>query len=238
MRLVLKFGGTSVGSADAIRQVSAIVADLHHQPHDLIVVSSAMSGITDLLLAAAHAAAAGRVSEVVNISAALRLRHMDAAQGLIESAEDRAGVVTVIDQRLAEFARLAEALAVLGEASPRALDAVASLGERLSVPLLAGAFRAQGVDAVAIDAAEVVRTDSVFQAAAPQMADTRTLAPGEAPAPLREPARSPWSPVSSARRPPASSPRSAAAAATTAPRFSAQPSMPTRCGSTRTWTGS
>ncbi len=176
MRLVLKFGGTSVGSADAIRQVTAIVADLHRQPHDLVVVSSAMSGITDLLLAGAHAAAAGHVSEVVNISAALRLRHMDTAQALIESPDDRASVIAAIDERLGEFARLAEALAVLGEASPRALDAVASLGERMSVPLLAGAFRAQQVDAVAIDAAEVVRTDNVFQSAAPQMDDTRNLA--------------------------------------------------------------
>jgi aspartate kinase len=175
MRLVIKFGGTSVGSADALGRAAAITAELRHQGHDVVVVSSAMSGVTDLLLAGAHAAASGHVAEVVNISAALRLRHAEAAQKLISAEDDRTAVVGVIEQRLTEFARLSEALAVLGEASPRALDAVSSLGERMSVPLLAGALRAQKVPALAIDATELIRTDAVYQSAAPQMDETRHL---------------------------------------------------------------
>jgi aspartate kinase len=175
MLLVIKFGGTSVGTAEALRQAATISADLRLQGHQLVVVASAMSGVTDLLLAGAHAATAGHVAEVVNISAALRRRHSEAAQVLIPAENDRHAVVGVIEQRLSDFARLAEALAVLGEASPRALDAVASLGERMSVPLLAGTLRAQGAAAEAIDATELVRTDGLFQAAAPQMTETRHL---------------------------------------------------------------
>jgi aspartate kinase len=175
MRLVIKFGGTSVGTADAIRQAAAISAGLRQQGHDVVVVTSAMSGVTDLLLAGAQAAASGHVSEVVNISAALRVRHTDAAAILLGADDVRGAVVATIEARLSEFARLTEALAVLGEASPRALDAVASLGERMSAPLLAGALRAQGTAAEAIDGTELVRTDTVFQAAVPQMDDTRHL---------------------------------------------------------------
>jgi aspartate kinase len=175
MRLVLKFGGTSVGSADAIRQAAAIVAGLRQQGHDLLVVSSAMSGVTDLLLAGAQAAEGGRAAEVASATAAIRARHTDAAAALIADSAERAAVLGVIEERLAKFGRLADALAVLGEASPRALDAVASLGERMSVPLVAAALRAQGVPAQAIDATELVRTDGVFQSAAPQMAETRDL---------------------------------------------------------------
>jgi aspartate kinase len=84
-------------------------------------------------------------------------------------------VLDPIDGRLAEFAMLCDALAVLGEASPRALDAVSSLGERMSVHLLAGALRKLGTPAVPVDAAEIVRTDDAFQSAAPDMTETRRL---------------------------------------------------------------
>jgi aspartate kinase len=175
MRLVIKFGGTSVGTPDALRQAAAIIVELRQQGHDVIAVSSAMSGVTDLLLAGAHAATSGHVAEVVNISSALRLKHVEAARAIISDESDRTSITTTIEQRLTEFGRLAEALAVLGEASPRALDAVASLGERMSIPLLAGAVRELGFGAEALEATELIRTDAVFQSAAPQMPETRHL---------------------------------------------------------------
>jgi aspartate kinase len=175
MRLVIKFGGTSVGSAEAIRRAADITAALRTHPHEVIVVTSAMSGVTDRLLAGAHAATSGHVAEVATITASLRQRHVETAQALVPSPEDRAPVVAALEHRLSEFSRLAEALSILGEASPRALDAVASLGERMSVPLVAASLRAQHMPAEAIDATELVRTDAEFQAAAPAMAETRHL---------------------------------------------------------------
>jgi aspartate kinase len=174
-RLVLKFGGTSVGHADAIRQAAAL-ARAAHTSHEVVVVTSAMSGVTDLLLASAQAAAATHGDTVADIVTTVRAKHLEAAARLAPDPAEHAGVLARLEERFLEWQRLTDALGVIGEASPRALDAIASLGERMSAPLLAAALRAAGTPAEAIDAAEVVRTDGVHQGAAPDMAETRRLA--------------------------------------------------------------
>jgi len=166
-----------VGHADALRQAAAL-ARAARATHDVVVVTSAMSGVTDLLLASAQAAAADHHDTVADIAGTLRAKHLEAAEQLIADPADRAHVVARLEDRFAEWRRLADALAVIGEASPRALDAIAALGERMSAPLLAAAIRALGTPAEPIDAAEVVRTDGVHQGAAPDMEETRRLAQG------------------------------------------------------------
>jgi aspartate kinase len=175
-RLVIKFGGTSVGSAAAIAQAAEIAASLSRRGHSLVVVTSAMSGVTDALLGAARAAVAGERQPLREHGEALRTRHRDAAEALLPPGAERRIVVDAIDRRIDELLLLCDAFAVLGEASPRALDAVSSLGERMSVHLLAGALRARGTPAAPVDAADIVRTDDTFQSAAPDMAETRRLA--------------------------------------------------------------
>ena len=175
-RLVVKFGGTSVGSADAMMQAAGIAVALAEDGHHVAVVTSAMSGVTDALLASAAAAVAGDRDTVRELAAMLREKHETAAATLSLSDAERASALDPIHARLAELALLCDALAVLGEASPRALDAVASLGERMSIHLLAAAIRARGRDAVPVDAATVIRTDDSFQAAVPLMEVTRAQA--------------------------------------------------------------
>jgi aspartate kinase len=174
-RLVLKFGGTSVGSGDAIGGAAGIAADLRRAGHPLLVVTSAMSSVTDALLGGAAAAIRGEGVRLRELTETLRARHHAAALELDLSVSERAVTLDPVDQRLAEFAMLCDALAVLGEASPRALDAVASLGERMCVHLLAAALRKLGTPAVPIDATEIIRTDDAFQSAAPDMSETRRL---------------------------------------------------------------
>ena len=174
--LVIKFGGTSVGTASAIAQAASITADLRREGRAVIVVTSAMSGVTDTLLDAADAAVHGRQPAVRELVEGLRGRHHAAASELLPASDERQLVLDAVDQRLAELLLLCEAFSVLGDASPRALDAVTSLGERMSVHLLAGALRASGAPAVPVDAAEIVRTDGTFQNAVPDMAETRRLA--------------------------------------------------------------
>jgi aspartate kinase len=174
-RLVIKFGGTSVGSGRAIGGAARIAADLRLAGHPVVVVTSAMSGVTDGLLGGASAAVRGERVRLRELTETLRAQHHAAAAELEFSEGERPVVLDPIDQHLAEFAMLCDALAVLGEASPRALDAVSSLGERMSVHLLAGALRRLGTPAVPVDAAEMVRTDDAFQAAAPDMVETRRL---------------------------------------------------------------
>jgi aspartokinase/homoserine dehydrogenase 1 len=175
-RLVVKFGGTSVGSAEAMAQAADIVGSLQAQGHQVAVVTSAMSGVTDLLLGSAQAAVKGARLTVVEHTAAIRAKHEAAAVKLGLHGDDRHLVLDPITARLGELSLLCDALGVLGEASPRALDAVGALGERMSVHLLAAALRGRGLKAHAVDAARVVRTDDTFQAAVPLMEETRRLA--------------------------------------------------------------
>jgi bifunctional aspartokinase / homoserine dehydrogenase 1 len=174
-RLVIKFGGTSVGSGAALGGAARIAADLRVAGHTVVVVTSAMSGVTDALLGGAAAAVRGERVHLCELTETLRVKHHAAAAELDFPDGERPVVLDPIEHHLAEFAMLCDALAVLGEASPRALDAVSSLGERMSVHLLAGALRRLGTPAVPVDAAEIVRTDDAFQAAAPDMAETRRL---------------------------------------------------------------
>jgi bifunctional aspartokinase / homoserine dehydrogenase 1 len=175
-RLVVKFGGTSVGSAPAIYQAAEIGSTHRREGYSVVVVTSAMSGVTDALLGAARAAVEGDRPRLREIHEALHIKHHTAARDLLGSGDECQVVVDAIDQRLGELLLLCEAFSVLGEASPRALDAVSALGERMSVHLLAGALRKLGTPAMPIDGAEVVRTDDTFQNAAPDMAETRRLA--------------------------------------------------------------
>ena len=185
-RLVVKFGGTSVGSAKAIGQAADIVRDLRAEGHHIAVVTSAMSGVTDALLGGASAATSGHPDKVRGFAQTVRAKHEQALHELQLSADEHTNVKAPIDTRLDEFALLCDALGVLGEASPRALDAVGSLGERMSVHLLAAAIRARGLDSRPIDAASVVRTDATFQAAVPVMDVTARAA--DVVVPLMDPA--------------------------------------------------
>ena len=126
--LVMKFGGTSMGSEAAIRQTISIIQTAHTReawPRVAVVVS-AMSGVTDALLAGAQAAARGDEALVAQIVTQLRSRHLETLQALAPDVQEvQAKILTYVD----EFAALCHAIGILGEASPRALDAIASLGE-------------------------------------------------------------------------------------------------------------
>ena len=164
--LVMKFGGTSVGSPAAIRQAVEIVRQARGEWAQVAVVVSAMAGVTDALLRGAHSAAAGDEAAAAQIAADLRARHV-AAAGDLAAPAGVSEVLANITLLLSEFEALCQAVRVLGEASPRALDAITSIGERLNVPIVAAALAAAGVPAQAVEAARVVVTDGVHQAASP-----------------------------------------------------------------------
>jgi aspartokinase/homoserine dehydrogenase 1 len=168
----MKFGGTSVGSAAALRQVVDIVRKERASGEwaAMTVVVSAMSKVTDMLLEGAQAAVDGRAGQVRQLGAEMRARHLDALHELAPAAPDAQAAISAC---LDEFAGLCHAIGVLGEASPRALDAVASLGERMSAPLVAAALRQAEVPAVAVDASELIVTDAVYQSASPDLAATQ-----------------------------------------------------------------
>lgn len=171
-RLVIKFGGTSVGTPEAMSQAVNIISRLHREWPQLVVVTSALAGVTDRLLESAiHAAEKGESEKLELAEAELRARHRSIAEALLPPPNS-ANVMGEVEQLLKSFGHLVRAIAVLGEATPRALDAVASLGERMSVRLLAAACRAQGLPAEAIEATSLIVTDDHFQNAHPDFTAT------------------------------------------------------------------
>jgi len=168
--LVMKFGGTSVGSVEAIQQVIKIARTAKSEWRNVAIVVSAMSGVTDKLLTGAKSAAAGDDSVVEQIADELHDKHFQALEQLAPHATQTRDLIKA---KLDEFVSLCHAMCVLGEATPRALDAIASLGERISAPLVATALNEAGVPASAVDTREVLVTDNVHQSASPDMEATR-----------------------------------------------------------------
>ncbi len=173
--IVMKFGGTSVGSTDAFAAVAQIVAQQAQAQRErpgLVVVTSAMSGVTNTLIHAAQAAAGGDEAPYREARNQLLVKHQVVAGQLIEDNVERANLGRLFDSRLREFERLCRSIAVLGELTPRGLDVVSGLGERLSAPLLAAVLRAHGLRAEFVDASELIITDDTFGSANPIWAET------------------------------------------------------------------
>jgi aspartate kinase len=172
--LVMKFGGTSVGTVEAMAQAARIVVSAHTDWPWIVVVTSALSGVTNLLIESATRAARGDMSVYHHAASELTHRHQELVDALITNPARKHQVQWEVKHLIADFSNLCQAINVLGEASPRALDAVAALGERLSVRILAAAVEAAGLPAEYVESTHLVVTDDKFQNAHPDMAATTT----------------------------------------------------------------
>jgi aspartate kinase len=169
---VMKFGGTSVGDATRIRKVVEIVRE-EARASDVVVVVSAMSGVTNRLIEAATQSEAGNRDAAEAIFKELRDRHNDVVNTLISSIPTRSRINRELREIREEGERLCQGTAFLRELTPRAHDSISSLGERLSARLLAAALVECGVSSEAIDATELVVTDNCHGSADPLMGPTR-----------------------------------------------------------------
>ena len=165
--VVMKFGGTSVEDPAAIGRTAAIVAGRVAQGRQPVVVVSAMAKVTDQLLRAAAAAASGDRTGALAISSRLRSRHRDTAAALVKTPADCAALQNLIDQKFDSLDEILRGLAAILELTPRISDLVVSYGERISSRIVAAAFLEQAIDAVHIDARDIIVTDSQFQKAVP-----------------------------------------------------------------------
>ena len=168
----MKFGGTSVGTPAAMRQAVQIVREAGESWQGMVVITSALAGVTDLLIDSASAAARGDLGPYHNAACKLSERHHELVNTLVSGAARQTQVHQQVDDLIEDFTNLCQAMHVLGEATPRALDAVASLGERLAVRILAAAVDSAGQAADYIDSTQLIRTDDHFQNAAPDMLAT------------------------------------------------------------------
>ncbi len=168
--LVMKFGGTSVGSAARIKASAALVA-AEAAKWPVVAVVSAMSKITDLLLEITRYAEAADDAGMQRGVDQLRARHLETIAELLPEA-DRLPVIAAVEELLTEFQRITSGMRMLGQRPPRAVDEAIAIGERLSILLVAAYLRTQGVAATPVNAAELIVTDAVFNNASPLMAAT------------------------------------------------------------------
>lgn len=172
--LVMKFGGTSMGSADRIRVSAGLTAEAKRK-QPVCVVVSAMSKVTDLLLDTLKHAEAGDRTGIVDLLRKLEERHVGTCKALLPESRQEAALHQV-HALVAEFARIAHGVAMLGERPPRSVDEAVAVGERLSANFMAAYLDSQGVPAVAVNAREVIVTDALFGNATPLMQPTRERA--------------------------------------------------------------
>ncbi|MDT8304573.1 MAG: aspartate kinase [Anaerolineae bacterium] len=178
MQLTMKFGGTSVGSAAAIRRTVGLIQQRVNDGDEVVAVVSAMGTqpvkVTDLLLDGAQAALNGDDVRPRAIGAELREAHHEAIDGLFERGPLRSSLLGEIDAFVDRYSDLCGAVRVLGELTPRALDTIAAMGEQMSARVVAAALQAAGQEAVAVDATALIVTDDHFQDATPLPDDTVT----------------------------------------------------------------
>ena len=168
----MKFGGTSVGDATCIRRSAEIVANASRE-HSVAVVVSAMSGVTNRLIDAAHQAKRGDRDAGKTLAEALHRQHFEALAMLVSNEKSRMQVQHRIEEILGEGSRLYEGTALLRELTPRTLDSISSLGERLCAPVVSAALCDLGVASSAVEATELIVTDSFHGGAEPQADATR-----------------------------------------------------------------
>lgn len=169
--IVMKFGGTSLESAEALSRVAGIVNS--NRADGAFVVVSAMGKSTNELLALGHAAAAGRIDESRASMARLREYHLREAAAAI-GATGRVALDEILNSHFKELCGLLERIAAARAVEPRASDELASFGERLSSQFMTMVLLRSGVHAHHLDARRLIVTDQRHTRAVPLMTETRS----------------------------------------------------------------
>ncbi|MDR2601419.1 MAG: bifunctional aspartate kinase/homoserine dehydrogenase I [Spirochaetaceae bacterium] len=154
---IMKFGGTSVGSASALEGLCVIVKKSQETRN--VVIVSAFNGVTDALVNLAKTAVRGGACD--EALAAIEARHVEMAEAFLKGGVLKS-VLAVISDEIAGLKAVLGSAAVLKELSARTLDRVMSFGELLSSFIIAGVLREAGLGAVFIDSRDVIKTDASF----------------------------------------------------------------------------
>ncbi len=170
--LTMKFGGTSVGSPEAINSLVNIVSEEVARGNRVAIIVSAMSGVTDALLRSVQDAATGNRWGYLSCAQKLRDRHTEAVNLLTTPGKNRSSVQSEIETLLNQHSDLCNAVSILGEATPRISDSIVAFGERLSSRVVAAALRQANVNARAFDAGQFIITDNHFGGAVPIWSET------------------------------------------------------------------
>ena len=164
---VHKFGGASLADGGAIARAVAIIQA--QRPAPLVIVVSALAGVTDALLDIAMRATAGDAEAARAATTALRARHAAAAESLLAQATRRKEALQAIDTVFGELDQIVAGLVIVRELTLRTRDYIAARGERLSARLVSAALEESGCPVALVDALDVVHADGTFGQAAPNL---------------------------------------------------------------------
>lgn len=171
----MKFGGTSVGMTTGLTQVLSIVLHEAERWDQLLLVVSALEGVTDALIEASHLAQLSNRRGYRRIAATLRTRHLALIEQLPLGPTERVSLQADVDRLLFDMLDLCQSLADRhGEKpNPEVIDSIIGTGERLSSRIVAALLRQNGLRGVAIDATDLIVTDNVYSNATPNLELTR-----------------------------------------------------------------
>jgi bifunctional aspartokinase / homoserine dehydrogenase 1 len=172
--ITMKFGGTSVGGPEAISNVVQIIKQAITAGDRVVVVVSAMSGMTDALIQSVTLAAQGDKWGYLSLSDTMRDRHHEVINRLMKPSDTREAIHQRVDKLLDEQRELCDAVNILGDLTPRVLDHSLSYGERLSSQVVAAVLTDHGVSARPFDAGDLLITDDHYQAATPIWEETQS----------------------------------------------------------------
>ena len=165
----MKFGGSSVGTVEALKSVVALVSD-HSTANDVVVVASAMNGVTNSLIQAANRASQRDEKHVAEATEQLRTKHENVCTRVITRAEGLKQTLGQLNLELRELEKALTGISYLGELTPRSRDYVLSFGEKLSTLILTGFLLDSGVRARRLTGEEAgIVTDASFGEATPLM---------------------------------------------------------------------
>lgn len=174
MKVVMKFGGTSVRDGIRIKHVAEIIRKYYQEGKKLVVVVSALSGVTDSLIDATDIAERGNRRLIPSFIRKLSKTHGEAAKVAIKDKSVLSRTIGDLDRSLSELERALTGISYLRELTPRSHDYVSSFGERLSAPILCGALQDVGLKARWLTGGEAgLTTDAHFGEARPLMKVTR-----------------------------------------------------------------
>jgi len=174
MRLVMKFGGTGVNSSTKVKTISNLIKQHHDSKNDLVVVVSAIRGMTDDIFSITDNIKEGQKVSVENFMKNTRASHLDILRNAITDEAIMKKANLVVTQLLDELENVLRGIVLLAEVTPKSLDYLLSFGERLSTPIISYALQDIGIKSEHLTGREVgILTDSNFGEARPLMDTTR-----------------------------------------------------------------
>ncbi|MEJ2260522.1 MAG: ACT domain-containing protein [Nitrosopumilaceae archaeon] len=173
MKLVMKYGGTSISSAKDIQNVAKHIHALSKQ-NQLVIVCSAISDTTDDLIEISQSIKKENRKKAEQLAKNITKRHQKLAKETIKKTQIRKKLLETFDEYFSELTALIDGMVLLGEVTPRSMDYLFSFGERLSIKLISAAINDLGKKSIALTGKEVgIVTDSNFGESKPLMDTTR-----------------------------------------------------------------